>query len=553
VADDPKWDDPVAPDPNAAEKSGPEASDEQHVRVPPTTKYLPPTRRQLRENEARAKAREAAEQGIPPLVNPEPMRPITPHTASAAAAASAHVAAIPATPAPAAAAQPTAAPSAAAAPSTPTPSAAVPSTPATASQPDASEFAEPALPDNSAYTGYPGSPVNTPSEPASDNALSELLSGFDRTPTGPPKSPRSGDSRPPKKRRRFVWLWVLITLLVLGGGAAAAVWVVFEDQVRSVMGWELPNDYEGTGNGEAVTVTIVSGDVGSDIAAKLEESGVTMTAEAFYDVVVAKAEQPVFLPGSYQLQKEMSAESALTALTDPANIVTSRVLITEGSTISQVFQRLSDGTGVPLADYEAAAQDIAAFGVPSTEVSLEGWLFPATYDFEPGVSAQDQIQTLANRMIQALDEAGVPVEDRHRVLTLASIVQKEGGSTEDFYIVSRLFQNRLALAEPMKLQSDATVSYGTGGTSIHTTTEEREDASNPYNTYANPGLPVGPISAPGDDAIDAVMHPAEGDWIYMVLVNGDTGETVFSTNFDDHLVAVDQWLEWYDAHPNWDN
>jgi len=49
------------------------------------------------------------------------------------------------------------------------------------------------------------------------------------------------------------------------------------------------------------------------------------------------------------------------------------------------------------------------------------------------------------------------------------------------------------------------------------------------------------------------MHPAEGDWIYMVLVNGDTGETVFSTNFDDHLVAVDQWLEWYDAHPNWDN
>jgi UPF0755 protein len=349
------------------------------------------------------------------------------------------------------------------------------------------------------------------------------------------------------------WLWVLITLLVLGGGAAAAVWVVFEDQVRSVMGWELPNDYEGAGNGEAVTVTVVSGDVGSDIATKLEEAGVTMTSEAFYDLVVAKAEQPVFLPGSYQLQKEMSAESALAALTDPTNIVTSSVLIPEGATVTQVFQRLSDGTGVPLADYETAAQDFAAFGVPATEVSLEGWMFPATYDFEPGVTAKDQIQTLVNRMVQALDEAAVPVEDRHRVLTLASIVQKEGGSTEDFYTVSRLFQNRLALPEPMKLESDATVSYGTGGTSIHTTAEERGDASNPYNTYANPGLPVGPIAAPGDDAIDAVMNPADGDWLFMVLVNGETGETVFSTNYADHEKAVLQWQQWYRDHPGWDN
>lgn len=413
---------------------------------------------------------------------------------------------------------------------------------------------EPTLvPSTAAYTDYPGAPVNTPSAPASENALSDLLSGFDRSGNEPPRTPRSGGPSAPKKRRRLGWLWVLITLLVLGGVAAAAVWVVFEDQVRSVMGWELPNDYEGTGNGEAVTVTVVSGDVGSDIATKLEEAGVTMTSEAFYDVVVAKAEQPVFLPGSYQLQKEMSAESALAALTDPTNIVTSSVLIPEGTTLTQVFQRLSDGTGVPLVDYETAAQDFAAFGVPATEVSLEGWMFPATYDFEPGVTAKDQIQTLVNRMVQALDEAAVPVEDRHRVLTLASIVQKEGGSTEDFYIVSRLFQNRLALEEPMNLESDATVSYGTGGTSIHTTAAERGDASNPYNTYANPGLPIGPIAAPGDDAIDAVMNPADGDWLFMVLVNGETGETAFSTNFADHEKAVLQWQQWYRDHPGWDN
>jgi UPF0755 protein len=519
VADDPKRDDSVAPDPQpgADNSPRPEASDDQPVRVPPTARYVPPTRRQMRENEARAKARDDA--------------------ALPAAASAAPLVAASAAPPVAASAAPSVAGSAA---------------------PGATPEPEPVMASrSSADMDSVGTPVNTPAEPASErapeNALSDLLSGFDRSGTEPPRTPRSGGSTPPKKRRRLGWLWVLITLLVLGGGAAAAVWVVFEDQVRSVMGWELPNDYEGTGNGEAVTVTVVAGDVGSDIATKLEEAGVTMTSEAFYDVVVAKAEQPVFLPGSYELQKQMSAESALAALTDPTNIVTSRVLIPEGATLTQVFQRLSDGTGVPLADFEAAAQDHAAFGVPATEVSLEGWMFPATYDFEPGVTAQTMIQTLVNRMVQALDEAAVPAEDRHRVLTLASIVQKEGGSTEDFYTVSRLFQNRLALPEPMNLESDATVSYGTGGTSIHTTRAEREDTSNPYNTYANPGLPVGPISAPGDDAIDAVMNPADGDWLFMVLVNGETGETVFSTNYADHEKAVLQWQQWYRDHPGWDN
>jgi UPF0755 protein len=147
---------------------------------------------------------------------------------------------------------------------------------------------------------------------------------------------------------------------------------------------------------------------------------------------------------------------------------------------------------------------------------------------------------MADRMIQALDEAGVPVDDRERVLTLASIVQKEGGSAEDFPIVARLFLNRMALPEPMNLESDATVAYGTGSTSIFTTDEERADASNPYNTYANPGLPIGPI-------------PAEGNWLYMVLINGDTGETAFNDTFAEHEADVLVWQEWIRANPDWDN
>jgi UPF0755 protein len=485
----------VVDDPN---RDTPSAPGEQDPLAPmaPTT---PPTRRQLRESEARARAREEAENRGE--VAPDFVAPPAPYVAPDIV------------PAPAATPGPVAARSSA---------------------------------ESKRATAAPTVAANAEDATDTEDERGEFSWLLDQPATSTAPAQK-------KRKKRFVWVWVLVALLVLAGGAATAAWVMFEDEVRSVLGIELPNDYEGTGNGEEVIVTVVEGDVGGDIATKLSEAGVTMTYDAFYDLLVSQSVQPTFMPGSYPLQKEMSAQSALDVLADSANIVTSRVLITEGSTITQTLNSLSEGTGIPLADFEAAAADPTAFGVPATAPSLEGWLFPATYDFIPGSTAPQILQTMADRMVQALDEAGVAVDDRERVLTLASIVQKEGGSIEDFPIVARLFLNRLALEQPMNLESDATVAYGTGNTSIHTTADEREDASNPYNTYANPGLPVGPISAPGDDAILSVVNPAEGDWLFMVLVNGETGETVFSDNYEDHLVAVEQWGEWYEAHPGWDN
>ena len=106
-----------------------------------------------------------------------------------------------------------------------------------------------------------------------------------------------------------------------------------------------------------------------------------------------------------------------------------------------------------------------------------------------------------------------------------------------------MFQNRLD--QGMLLQSDATVSYGTGRTnSVTTTGAERADAANKYNTYANPGLPIGPIALPGDDAIHAALNPTPGPWLYFVAVNLKTGETVFSTTVAEHDAAVKQWQAW---------
>jgi len=339
-------------------------------------------------------------------------------------------------------------------------------------------------------------------------------------------------------------------VLVLGavGGVAAFAWLNYEDQVRELLGWQLPTDYEGTGNGEEVIVTIRSGDFGDTVAATLHEAGVTMTFDAVYDILLENPDIS-FIPGNWRLQKEMSGQSAIDALQDETNRVTSSLLITEGTVLPDVLEDISNTTGIPLADVQAAAANPQAYGVPAEAPSLEGYLFPATYQLDGSETAQGILQMLVTEMFARLDAAGVPVADRHTVLTMASIVQREAGSNpDDFYKVARVFYNRID--QGINLESDATVAYGTGNLhTVWTTDDERADASNPYNTYANPGLPVGPIGAPGDRAIDAALHPADGPWLFFVPINLATGETVFSETVDEHEAAVQQLRDWCDASP----
>jgi UPF0755 protein len=276
---------------------------------------------------------------------------------------------------------------------------------------------------------------------------------------------------------------------------------------------------------------------------------VTKTSAAFYQLLLKQTTQPNFEPGTYKLQKQMSAKSALAQLLDPKNRVVSNVVIPEGQTLPQVLARLSKGTGVPLADLQAAAKVPSVYGVPKSAPSLEGFLFPATYQFDPGTPAKTILQRMVTRMNQSLKSHGVSAANELKVLTLASIIQKEGGSTKDFYKVSTVFHNRLN--QGIHLQSDATVSYGANSSKILTTAAQRANAANKYNTYAHAGLPVGPIAAPGDAAIDAALHPAKGSWLYFVLVNGQTGQTVFSDTLAEHNVAVKQWQAWLRAHPGY--
>jgi UPF0755 protein len=335
---------------------------------------------------------------------------------------------------------------------------------------------------------------------------------------------------------------LVLVIFVLVGGVSA---YMFRGQIRAALDSVSGVDFKGSGNGQVVLV-IDAGDSGEDVATKLVEIGVTKDFSFTYKRIIAR--NPNFIPGTFNLRKEMSADAALDLIADPKSKVVNRVTIKEGLRIGNVLKELAKSSGIALSDFEAAVADPTAYGLPASIPNLDGYLFPATYDLEPGMKATDIIKNMVKRMNDEMKKFGVSDANRHKVLTMASIIQKEARMTPDFYKVSRVFKNRIE--QGMNLQSDATVSYGSGGTTVTTTDAERADG-NGYNTYVHPGLPIGPIGAPGETAIDAALHPADGPWLYFCAVNLKTGETVFSTTLAQHGKAVKQWQQWMRDNPGW--
>lgn len=349
-------------------------------------------------------------------------------------------------------------------------------------------------------------------------------------------------------KRLAISLAVVVALL---GGLAAALWMMVPDlgdRISHVMGWT-SDDYEGTGHGET-TVAIVPGEIGSDVADALEEAGVVKTSEVFYELLLEQDPAVEFLPGLYTVKNEMSAQSALDALQDPANRVEFRATIPEGRTVAQTLEIVSAGAQIPLEDLQKAAEDPQSFGLPKSVKSLEGWLYPATYEYEPDTTAEEALSLMIGYQVSLLDELGVAKKDRQEVLTLASVVEKEAGRAEDFGKVARVIENRLD--DGMLLQMDSTAQFGYGQShdgSVWSSDEALAD-DNKWNTYVHQGLPIGPIANPGRAAVEAAVKPEKGDWLYFAAVNLDTGESVFSSTLADHEKAVAQLREWCDANPD---
>lgn len=392
------------------------------------------------------------------------------------------------------------------------------------------------------------SPSPSGSSPAASDPAPALGGGLDDL-FATQEDDHSGHRRPKKKRRTGCLVALIIVLVIVGGLAAGGVWAwnTYGDRISEAMGWGEPKDWEeGIATGEAL-VTIKAGDTGAPVSKALFEAGVTKTEDVFYDYLIDENLAVTFYPGVYRLQEKMTAEAALAALKDENNKMANAVAISEGGTIVNSLPTIADTLGIPLADFEAAVQDPSAYGVDAQ--SLEGWLFPAVYEFDPGVTATQVIQRMVDRTRESLAGAGVPDADAQRILTIASIIQREG-RTDDFAKVSRVIQNRLDI--DMMLQMDSTAQYGYG--SLHegvvSSSAEALEDDNPWNTYKITGLPATPIASPSDAAIKAAMSPADGPWLYFVTINLATGETQFSETLAEHEQGVEKWREWCRANPD---
>ena len=341
-----------------------------------------------------------------------------------------------------------------------------------------------------------------------------------------------------KRRRLLVAIGAILTLCLIVGYAARA-------QIRSFIDVASGAEYSGPGTGKAFII-VRPGDSGEIVAKELVAAGVTKSFSATYRQIVSS--HATFFPGYFELKTQMSSAEAISYLTSDQHQIVQHVLVKEGLRIDQVFAVLANATGHTVSEFEAAASDLTAYDLPKKAVSLEGYLFPATYDFSPSQDAKQILQAMVERMKQELSTQGVAKKDWQKVLTMASIIQKEARQPQDFAKVSRVFKNRLAIG--MHLQSDATVSYGVNGHTVSTSVADRQDP-NGYNTYLHAGLPIGPISAPGAQAISAALNPADGTWLYFCAINLATGETLFSTTIAEHERAVAKWRAWMLANPGW--
>lgn len=282
------------------------------------------------------------------------------------------------------------------------------------------------------------------------------------------------------------------------------------------------------------------------VAARMEGQGLIRSQRALQLLGRLKEIDKKIRAGEYQLEGPLTIAEALKLLSE-GKIIERKVTIPEGSTLIQIADAI-ERAGINTKDkilpefYLQKYLDI--LDIPAK--SLEGYLFPETYKFAKSTSPE----TIVNQMLKEgvtrwlqeyTDRAEGLGFNRHEILTLASIIEKESGNQEEQPLISSVFHNRLK--EKMKLQSDPTVIYGLENFNGNLT---KEDLNNPhpYNTYVIDGLPPAPICNPGLTAIKAALYPAETKFLYFVSTNN--GNHVFSESYDEHLKMV----ELYQKNPN---
>nr|WP_255316561.1 endolytic transglycosylase MltG [Nesterenkonia sp. Act20] len=325
-------------------------------------------------------------------------------------------------------------------------------------------------------------------------------------------------------------------------GLFAVLVVGFVVVLQSLLGGDGPQDFE-TQAGENIEFTVQPGDGPIAVRGRLLEQGIIASADAFDDAYEQLEGTREVFEGEFPMREQMPAEDAVAILFDEEEAV-DFIDLRAGMRIDAALSAIATGTGIPESDIRQAASDPSAYGLPEEATSLEGYLASGLYNPEVGAEPEDILQQMVDDTFARLEEAGVTEEDEQwETIIIASLLTAEG-LPGDYEMIAGIIENRLDPSNDETgglLQIDASVIYGLGTQSVQFTEEERRDASNPYNTYENPGLPPGPIAAPSEETIEAAGNPEASDNYYWITTNLETGETKFAETYEQHLEYVEEF------------
>ncbi|TYK42888.1 endolytic transglycosylase MltG [Actinomadura decatromicini] len=313
-----------------------------------------------------------------------------------------------------------------------------------------------------------------------------------------------------------------------------------------------PPDYSGSGSGN-VTVQIKDGASGSVIGLTLERHRVVKSSRAFVKAYNKETRASSIQPGFYQMRRQMSSAAAMALLLDPKSRAGNQITIPEGRRAVEVFELLGKKTGIPAREFQAAAKRPQSLGLPAyAKGKVEGFLYPGRYDLDPNGTAEQILKQMVGRFNQEAESVDLVGKARQArmnpatVLTLASLIQAEGGKPSDLPKISRVIYNRVDKGMP--LQFDTTVLYALNKRTLTVTNQDLQ-VDSPYNTYKHKGLPPGPIANPGPDAIEAALAPEEGDWLFFIATDPSRKITEFAVTDAERGRLEQKFRAWQQAHP----
>ena len=367
-------------------------------------------------------------------------------------------------------------------------------------------------------------------------------------PPRPPHSRREMRRRRERRKHRKQIMIVIIALAVVLATSCVVILVggLRHGAPRIVATKEVAPDYPGPG-GQPLEFTVESGQGADQVGANLVKAGVVKSTAAFLHAITSTQSESRLLPGVFDLRLRMKASDVVAILTDSSK-AGGFLQVRAGERVRDVVARAAQLSGVPQSEFDALIQAKGEGILPQeAQGNFEGWLQPGEYDVRKAGSAKAILSNLVSKRIEHLNQLGVPGgQDRQTILNTASITEAEVNKSEYYSKVARVIENRLAKGMPLGM--DSTVAYSNNVSALKLTDAMLKNADDPYNTRVHPGLPPGPIGSPGDEAIQAVMHPESGDWLYFVTVNMDTGETRFSDNPDQFNRDVKEYKAWESQH-----